>query len=367
MKKVTKVLQILPSLNQGGVERATVDMANAMAKMGMDAYVASNGGTLLEELSPDVTHITLPLHTKNPVKIFKNAWCLFQMIQKYGIGIVHARSRAPGWSGWLASHIARVSFITTYHAAYNATNIFKKLYNSVMARGEIVITISKFIESHVKKNYPRAKTYMIYEGIDVEYFSKTSPFNKIKPSDFFKNNLPILLVPSRQSPIKGIETMLDAMIKLRDKANLILIETGKPTYIHHIKKRILQLGLEGCVTWIPPQHDLRPFYDISTIVIVPSTQAEALGRVNIEALAMEVLLISSNLGANVESCIHNETGFLFEAGVADDLTQKITHVLSLDPSEKKRLHQNGRALVEKQFNGALMLKDTVEIYQSLSP
>src|SRR5947207_2020985 len=140
------VLQIIPSLVSGGAERGTVDLAGALAAAGWTAYVASSGGPMERQLARiGVHHLTLPLASKNPLVMRRNAAALTQVIRRHKIDIVHARSRAPAWSAWSAARATRRRFVTTFHNAYDVDLPLKHWYNSVMARGERVIAISQFV------------------------------------------------------------------------------------------------------------------------------------------------------------------------------------------------------------------------------
>ena len=163
------ILQVIPSLVSGGVERGTVDLAGALVAAGWSAYVASAGGPMERELARlGAVHFTLPLASKNPLTIRRNAVALCDIIRRHKIDIVHARSRAPAWSAYWASQTTRRRFVTTFHNAYDATGALKRKYNSVMARGERVIAISQFVADHAEAVYgvgpdrlrviPRAET-----------------------------------------------------------------------------------------------------------------------------------------------------------------------------------------------------------------
>ena len=149
------VLQVLPELNQGGVELGTIQIAEALAQNGLQNFVTSSGGRMEHQLEKlKVPHIKLSLKTKNPFKILKNAKILTEIIKKEGINIVHARSRAPAWSAYLAAKRAGVTYLTTFHGTYGLGPLgIKKLYNRVMTLGKKVIVISSHIKNHVMTHY----------------------------------------------------------------------------------------------------------------------------------------------------------------------------------------------------------------------
>ncbi len=352
------LLQVLPSLGQGGVEHATFDMAEALCEVFPDCptYVGSSGGDLLGKPHGFI-HLTLPLHSKNPFRILLNAYRLRMFIQQYSITLVHGRSRSPSWSAWLACRLTGVPFITTYHGAYKAKSSLKKLYNSVMARGEKVIAISNYMKKHIEKHYPFAKTELVYEGINTDFYQSTT-----------KASGKTIFLPCRLSPIKGVHIAIGAFQKVVEKhtdARLMLIRIGKKNYIEEIDKLIERLNLKAHVEFIEPTSDLRPYYERSAIILVASVVPEALGRVSLEALAMERLLIATDLGANPEICIEGMTGFLVSPANVGQLASALVHCLTLDDEMKNRIARNGRAHVEERFSSKSMFEKMIDLYKSL--
>ena len=137
---------MLPSLVTGGVERGTIEITQAVAEADGVALVASAGGPLVKAVQrAGGRHIALPLDTRNPLAIWRNAARLEALIRAENVTIVHARSRAPAWSAWLACRRTGAHFVTTYHGVYNEDLPFKRRYNAVMARGEIVIAASRYV------------------------------------------------------------------------------------------------------------------------------------------------------------------------------------------------------------------------------
>ena len=167
------VLQVLPSLVSGGVERGTLEIAEAIIDAGGRALVASAGGPLVGRLERlGARHVMLPLRTKAPLGILRNAAALARLVRAEKVGIIHARSRAPAWSAWLAARRTGAHFVTTYHGTYNEGFPGKRLYNSVMARGERVIAISEFIAAHVRERHgvAAARIRIIPRGVDQRRF-----------------------------------------------------------------------------------------------------------------------------------------------------------------------------------------------------
>ena len=148
------ILQVLPSLDTGGVERGTVEMVQAIVGGGGDALVASAGGRLVSQVErAGGRHATLALMTKDPLNIYLNAGRLTRLIRRENVALVHARSRAPAWSARIAARRLGVPFVTTWHGLYGEEFWGKHAYNSVMARGERVIAASRFIAARVASDY----------------------------------------------------------------------------------------------------------------------------------------------------------------------------------------------------------------------
>ena len=131
------VLQVTPELNAGGVERTTLEIAEVISRAGGLALIASAGGRLEPDLEASGgTLIKIPAQSKNPITVLHNAWRLMRIVKERGVQIIHARSRAPAWSAYIAARLSRTPFVTTFHGIYNGQSLLKRFYNSVMARGD---------------------------------------------------------------------------------------------------------------------------------------------------------------------------------------------------------------------------------------
>jgi len=169
------ILQVLPGLHTGGVEKTTLDIGCAIVNRGWKSVVASSGGRLLDELTSQGSHhVQMPLASKSPITIWQNAARLSRLINDENIALIHARSRAPAWSALLAARRTGIPFVTTYHGAYNQGNPLKGWYNSVMTRSDAVIANSQWTAELIRERNPwaSARITTIHRGTD---FSKFSP------------------------------------------------------------------------------------------------------------------------------------------------------------------------------------------------
>jgi glycosyltransferase involved in cell wall biosynthesis len=217
--KNIKVLQILPALETGGVERGTIEIASFLKNKEITNFVASSGGKMVRELDKiGVKHFNLPLNTKNPIQILFNAAKIAKIIRNHQINIVHARSRAPAYSAYLAAKKTNAHFITTYHGTYGFGLLgLKKIYNQIMVKGEKVIAISNFIKDLILKNYKinEDKIKVIHRCVDVEKFSAEKIPNARVIEIARKINIDetkkIILMPARITRWKGHEILIKAL------------------------------------------------------------------------------------------------------------------------------------------------------------
>ena len=215
------LLQVLPALVSGGVERGTVEITQAVAETGWTALVTSAGGPMVSAVQrAGGRHIVLPLDTKNPVTIWRNAARLAALIRQERVCIVHARSRAPAWSAWLACRRTGAHFITTYHGAYGENFPFKRRYNAIMARGEIVIAASRFIAELIVRRhgvYP-TRIRVIPRGVDPALFDPAHvPAQRIDALARqwgLRRDQPIVMLPGRVTWWKGHSVLLDALARM---------------------------------------------------------------------------------------------------------------------------------------------------------
>ena len=148
------VLQVIPKLGFGGAETGCYDIAHYLAEKDCGSFIATSGGELLKFVKKDKVGVfKIPVHSKNPILIILNALLLSLLIILKKINIVHARSRAPAWSCYLACLLTNTTFVTTFHGTYNFKSKIKKFYNSIMLRSHLTIAGSNFIFGHINENY----------------------------------------------------------------------------------------------------------------------------------------------------------------------------------------------------------------------
>ena len=370
------ILQVVPALVSGGVERGTIEVAKYLKSLGHTPIIVSAGGTLVKELEKeDILHIQMNSSSKNPIVIFNNARLIAQIIKKYKVDIVHTRSRAPAWSSYLATVWTNTKFLTTFHGIYNAPNSFKKYYNSIMLKGQKVIAVSNFVKKHLLENYniDENKIVVIERGANCDYFdpANLTPEKLEKCRDKYNapSNVPIILMPSRMTSWKGHLVLVEALSKLkhRDFYCLMVGDLSRhPNFTNRVKELIANLKLQNKIQIFGNDSDVINFYGISDIIVSASIEPEAFGRTIIEGQAMEKLVVATNIGGAVETIKDNITGFHVNPNDADDLAQKIDHCLSiLGTDAAKKIQEEARHTVINQFSLDLMLRKNLEVYKEI--
>jgi len=221
MSTKINVLQVIPKLGYGGAETGCYDIAHYLAEKECGSFIATSSGELLRFVKKDkVKIIRLPVHSKNPILIILNAMILSLFIIFFKINIVHARSRAPAWSCYLACFMTRKIFVTTFHGTYNFKSKFKKFYNSIMLKAKLTIAGSNFIFNHINENYnehlsKEKKLRVIFRGINVDYYNQKNisilKQEKLKKDWDLESNKFTILMPGRLTYWKGQEKFIESL------------------------------------------------------------------------------------------------------------------------------------------------------------
>ena len=366
------VLQVLPSLITGGVERGTVEIAQAIAEAEATALVASAGGPLVHTIQrAGGHHITLPLTTKSPLGIWRNAAALEALIRDHKVSLVHARSRAPAWSAWLACQRTGVPFVTTYHGTYDERFPLKRAYNSVMARGRIVIAASHFIAELITTRHQvdPARIRVIPRGVDPAIFDPATVSGdriaRMAADWRLPDDVRTVVLPGRLTSWKGHAVLLDAIARLRRPDVMCVLvgsDQGRHRYAIDLESQARRLGIADRLRLVGQCDDMPAALALSDVVVHASTRAEAFGRVVIESQAMGRPVIASDLGGPVETVRHNETGWRVRPNDPSALAEAIGTALDLEPADRLALGQRARASVPKVRQ---MQEATLDVYEEV--
>ena len=383
MKKKIKVLQVIPRLGYGGAETGCYDLAHFLPERGWKSFVATSGGELLKYIDKKKVKIfKLPVHSKNPILILLNSIILFFIILIYNIDIVHARSRVPAWSCYLAIKITFRKFVTTFHGTYNFNNKIKKFYNSIMLRSDLVIAGSNFIFSHINENYgefflkTKRKFLVIFRGINTNYFNsqKIQPLKleKFSKQNNIDRNKFIVLLPGRLTYWKGQKIFIEAIKLLSERSDIPSFEAiilggdqGRNVYKKQLLVLVQQYRLGKIIKFIDHCEEMPVAYAISNLVCSCSYEPEAFGRVSVEAQSMQIPIIASDIGGSKETIINGKTGYLFTNKDPKALADSIIMVMQKDYNSLKSIGLEGRKNVLKRFDVDKMCQTTFTEYKKL--
>jgi|CXWL01.1.fsa_nt_gi glycosyltransferase involved in cell wall biosynthesis len=370
------VLQVTPELNAGGVERTTLEIAEAISRAGGLALVATAGGRLEPDLETAGGElIRIPAASKNPITLIANAFKLAKIARERNVQIIHARSRAPAWSALLAARMAKVPFVTTYHGIYNAKSPLKAFYNSVMARGDAIIANSEFTREHVLTNHdvmPERVT-AVPRGVDLNVFDPA----KIKAEDVaivrgkwrVAANQCVVFVPARLTRWKGQMVLIEAARLLQERrpnAFKIIIagdDQGRRAYSQEMLSAIKAGGLQEVVAMIGHLRQMPLAFAASDMAVFPVIEPEAFGRGAVEAGAMGVPVIASNLGGYTETVVEGQTGFLVPAGAAGPLCGAIERMIDAGAEKRAEMGQKGQERVRTLYSKAALQSATLAVYE----
>lgn len=363
-----RIVQVLPELNSGGVERGTVEFARFLVAAGHESLVISAGGRLVPELEQQGSqHYTFPVHRKNLLSLLQVPK-LRQLLVKLQPDVIHVRSRVPAWLVWLAlgrkPRHQRPAIVSTFHGLYSVN-----AYSAIMGRSDAVIAISHCVQDYITTNYPkvdRDKITVVHRGVD------TSSFNAdVKPSaqwlTQFDQQYPgvrsgaIVLMPGRLSRWKGQLEFIEMMAQLRqrgvDVTGLIVgaMTPGKDDYQTQLMDRVQALGLQEQVKFLGHRTDIAELYSISSLVCNLSQRPEPFGRTVIEAMAVGTPVVAYNVGGPAESLAAGLPQGLIEPGNSKALVEKVAEFIEQAPIPT----------LLPEFTLQTQATKTLAIYQSL--
>ena len=382
MSTKINVLQVIPKLGYGGAETGCYDIAHYLAEKQCGSFIATSGGELLRFIKKEKVKIfRLPVHSKNPILIIFNTLALSLFIIFFKINIVHARSRAPAWSCYLACLLTNRAFVTTFHGTYNFKGKFKKFYNSVMLRAKLTIAGSNFIFSHINENYSEylkkeKKLRVIFRGINVDYYNQKNisilKQEKLKQEWDIKSNNFIILMPGRLTYWKGQEKFIESLnILIEDynytnfQAIMLGSDQGRTVYKKKLINLVERYSLNKKIKFINHCKEMPLAYSLADIVVSASIEPEAFGRVSVEAQSMGKPIIASDIGGSKETILNKKSGFLYKFDDPRELAKSLNTVIQLTQDELKSIGNEGRKNVTKKFDVETMCDTNLNEYKKL--
>lgn len=372
------ILQVIPALDAGGAERTTIEICEALRAAGAQALVASAGGRMEGELAGAGGELVrMPaIGAKTPWAMAANTDALARLIRARGVDLVHARSRAPAWPAlWAARRTGR-AVVTTYHGVYRARSGLKRLYNSVMARGDAVIANSDFTARHVRSEHPFAagRLVTIPRGVDAARFDPAAVGpERVEAlrAEWGGGDGVLILLPARLTGWKGHHEAIRAAAVLRathaDGWRMVFAgdPQGRDGYREALLRRIGEEGLDERIRIVGHCTDMPAALQLADIVLAPSIEAEAFGRVAAEAGAMGRPVAAGDLGAQPEVVADGVTGFIAPPGDAQAVAAALGRLIDMGERGRAEMGARARARVLERFTTAALQRATLEVYQRL--
>lgn len=366
------VVQVLPALDGGGVERGTLEVARALVARGHRSIVISAGGRLVNQLCAEGSeHLQWPIGAKNPW-ILRWIWPLRRYLVREQVDIVHGRSRLPAWILWLAlrgiNTERRPWFVTTVHGLYSVSR-----YSAIMTQGDVVIAVSDTVRRYIRQHYPqvdRARLRTIYRGVDPEEF----PYGFRPSNDWlgrWRKKFPqltgcqVLTLPGRLTRLKGHEVFLQLIASLVHVGlpvhGLVVgdVDPRRRAYAQELQEKVRALNVDSHITFTGHRSDVREIYAISDVVLSLSSQPESFGRTVLEALSMGVPVVGYAHGG-----VGEVLGRVFPRGAVPlgdsaALQRRVTELLLSRPDVTVPPF--------KAYRLDSMLQETLALYEELAP
>jgi glycosyltransferase involved in cell wall biosynthesis len=359
-----RIVQLVPELNEGGVERGVVELNREYVKKEIESYVISNGGKLENQINLDGgKHIKFDVCSKNIFTAFSRVSKLKKILKEVNPDIIHVRSRVPAWLVYFANKSLNIKIVSTVHG-FNSVGY----YSSIMQKSDAVICVSNSIKEYIQKHYNTAenKITVIPRGIDLELFNSNNISNDFINTFKKENNLEnkfIISSVGRVTQLKDYETFIKAIsIIKKEIPNVVALIVGgvrsdKQEYLNSLKKSIKELNLIDNVIFTGSQSKIAEIYSLSNVVVSSSKKPESFGRAVAESIAMNTPVIATNHGGVKDIIIENENGFFFEVGSSDELANKIL--------KSKNLEFDGYNYISDNFSLENMLDRTLEVYKRI--
>ena len=379
--KNKRILQIIPNMEIGGAERTVLEIASFLKDAEFFSLVLTSGGKLIGELEKEnIEVIKLKIDKKNPYSIIKNFFLFIKIFREKKIDLVHVRSRAPAWSAIFAAKKIGIPVLTTWHGHVSNSSFIKKIYNSIMLKGDAVIANSAYTAERISKiyNIDLNKIDIISRGVNVESF-EGSKFSNTEISNMKKiwsvdDNKIIILFPARLTRWKGHLVTIEAINLLKKEKffdHVIFLfageKAGAENYIKKLNSIITKFKLQENIKLVERIENMPLAYHASDVVLSPSIEPEPFGRIPIEAQAAGKTIIASDHGA-VKDTIkngNNFTGFKVKPNDPQALSIAIKQSIIMDKKDLTKMHERAISNVKNNFSLENMCKKTLEVYKRL--
>jgi glycosyltransferase involved in cell wall biosynthesis len=376
------ILIVVPTLHAGAADSAVIDLVRTLATAGHRPIVMSRGGRMEKDAADAGAELVFAeVDSKNPITMLRNAAAMARLARERKCDVIHAHGRAPAWSAYLAARMTRIPFLTSWYKGFREQNVFKRLYNSVMIRGDRIIAASDQIAELIVERYRVGSEHIdvIPLGVDVERFDPdaiaAARIDAMRRHFGVGPNAKIILVVGRLIRRKGHHLVVQAAHRLKEMGvkDFVCVfageDQGRSRYSGELWDLVIATNTSDVVRITGPVDDLPACYAAASVVVSAATQPEGLQRAILEAQAMTRPVIASDLGAGPEVLLappavseDRMTGLRFSAGDSAALAAALVRVFSLTPAARQAIGVRGREWVKGHFNPAAIAEQTLKLY-----
>jgi len=360
-----KIVQLVPELHEGGVERGTVELSREFVLRGHESVVISRGGPLVRQIEEHGgLHVTMDLCSKNIITAPFRAIKLRQILNKLQPDIIHARSRVPAWLSYFANKKLKLPFVTTVHGIYSVNS-----YSKIMTQGDAVICISEVLKDNVLSNYgtDQKKITVIQRGADLEYFNPDrldhNFISKFR-TDFDLHDKFILTSVGRVTYLKDYESFIEAVSLVKKQIPNIKgvivggVTADKENYLSSLKRLTKELNVEGNIIFAGSQAKMPEIYALSDLMVNGSLTMGNVGRTVVESLAMNTPVLATSYEGLVNLVKDGENGFIIDTKNPHDLAEKIYMA-------KQSTFKDIRSRINPEYTLQTMVDKTLGVYRKL--
>jgi len=359
-----RIVQLLPELNEGGVERGTMELSRELVKRGHESIVISKGGKLVDQIEAEGgKHIFLDLCSKNIFTAFFRMLKLRKVLKSLKPDVIHARSRVPAWLVYMANKKLKIPFVTTVHG-FNSVNF----YSSIMTKGTRIICVSESVKTYIQKHYDVSdeKIFVIARGIDLEKFNPKhldKNFTEAFKKKYGLKKQYIVSSVGRITQLKDHQTFIAAIALLtKEDPNILGLIVGgvrkdKQKYLLLLKSLVKELGVEDNIIFTGSQSKVAEIYALSDVLVSSSKKPESFGRSVAEALALSTAVVATNHGGVLDIIREGDNGYFCPVEDSEALAKYI--------QQAKMLDFDGYKYISETFSLKQMVEKTVKVYEKV--
>ncbi|HUL86970.1 MAG TPA: glycosyltransferase [Pseudolabrys sp.] len=380
------VLIVVPTLDGGAADAGAVELVRILTGAGHHAIVVSRAGRLVADVTTaGGEFVPLDVSSNNPVVILRSAFILTRLVRERRCAAIHALGRASAWSGYIAARSSGVPFITGWYKGFREQNFFKRLYNSIMARGDYVTASSEQIAQLINDRYgtPWEKISVLPCSVDLERFNPENitreRIESMRAAWGVKRDTKVIMITGRILRRKGHHVVVKAVKRLKEmglKDFLCVFvgeDRGRTRYTGELWDLVLTTGTMDVIRMAAPVADMPAAYAASSVVVSAAVQPEGVQRAILEAQAMARPVIVSDLGGGTDVVLtapavpeSRIAGFRFQAGDDAALAAALLRLFSMPEPNRATIGRRGREWVLGHFNADIVAEQTLLLYRQIA-